>query len=289
MKINAICVVKNEADIIEETLLNAMKFCHRIYLFDNHCDDGTREIVQSMADRFKQIVIAVRSDETFRHQLRNRVYNMYHHLYDENDWWYLADASELLNTSPRPLLEKALSADKNLMDVWQANFYFTDEDLKHYGSEDKSQTVTERRRYYSINWREARFFRNDPYQKWPENAAERIPPWAGKKFHQAPVCRRYAQRTPEQIEAGHAVMSQNSTGNSPVKQLKKNALLRQASTLHRYTRGSDFTVTSQDKLHIYLKTCRVWLHLKFKALADVFTRQTASNKVESAVQLTKGH
>lgn len=35
MKLNAICIIKNEADIIIETLHNALRFCDTIYVFDN--------------------------------------------------------------------------------------------------------------------------------------------------------------------------------------------------------------------------------------------------------------
>ena len=289
MKINAICVVKNEADIIEETLLNAMKFCHRIYIFDNHSDDGTWEIVQNMAVRFKQIVMAVRSDEAYRPQLRNRIYNMYHHLYDENDWWYIVNANELLHTSPRPLLEKALRADKNRMDVWLANFYFTDEDQRHYGLEDTRQTVTERRRFYRINWREARFFKNDPCQKWPENITACVPLWADKSYRKAPVCRHYAERTPEQMNTRDAGRAKQTTYSVNTESCKATVCLKQASKLHRYNKDGNFTFSTREKLHFYLKASLLRGQEKIKSLASLFSRPEGSNKVKSAVHLTKGH
>lgn len=289
MKINAIYVLKNDADIIEEALLNAMKFCHRIYLFDNHSDDGTWEIVQSMADRFKQIVIAVRSDEPYHQQLRNRVYNMYHHLYGESDWWYLGNADELLDSSPRSILKKALSAEKNRVDVWLADFYFTDEDLKHYGSEKHSQPISERRRYYRINGREARFFTNEPYQTWPENASGQLPHWAGKNYQSTPVCRRYAQRTPEQIKAsyGYQIQLKCSAPNQGPHTAK--AFLKQARKLHRYNKGGHFAVSWQDKLYHYLSAGCRWIQRKLNNLSERILRQSDSSKVKSAVQLTKGH
>jgi hypothetical protein len=60
------------------------------------------------------------------------------------------------------------------MRVWQAQFYFTDKDLAVYGQEDKTLTVSERRRYYRINWRELRFFRNSPGESWPENISGKV-------------------------------------------------------------------------------------------------------------------
>ncbi|MGA7952831.1 MAG: hypothetical protein WCA07_04850, partial [Gloeobacterales cyanobacterium] len=34
MRIHAICLVKNEGDVIAQTLRHASQFCHKIYVFD---------------------------------------------------------------------------------------------------------------------------------------------------------------------------------------------------------------------------------------------------------------
>ena len=57
MKINAILLVNNEADILEEALLSAMKFCHKIYVCDNGSTDGSWALVNEMSSRFSAIVI----------------------------------------------------------------------------------------------------------------------------------------------------------------------------------------------------------------------------------------
>ncbi len=68
------------------------------------------------------------------------------------------------------------------MRVWQAQFYFTDKDLAVYDNEDKSLPVSKRRRYYRINWREPRFFKNSPSQKWPEDISGKVPPFCNALF-----------------------------------------------------------------------------------------------------------
>ena len=77
------------------------------------------------------------------------------------------DADETLTEDPRPMLVKSMQRHKNQMRVWKAQFYFTDNDLAVYDQEDKTLMVSERRRYYRINWREPHFFRNSPSQTWP--------------------------------------------------------------------------------------------------------------------------
>jgi hypothetical protein len=44
------------------------------------------------------------------------------------------------------MLIKAMQRYKNQMRVWQAQFYFTDNDLAVYDQENKSLKVSERRR-----------------------------------------------------------------------------------------------------------------------------------------------
>ena len=46
MKIHGLCLVKNEADVLQETLLSALHWCDHIYVFDNGSNDGTWELVK---------------------------------------------------------------------------------------------------------------------------------------------------------------------------------------------------------------------------------------------------
>lgn len=199
MKLNAICVLKNEVDIIQATLTNALQFCDNIYVLDNGSDDGSWQLLNKMAAHEARIKLVGQTFETFKNQLRNRIYNMHHQEFSNDDWWYILDADELLVKDPRCLLDKADKFHYKSMDVWQAQFYYTDQDLKHAPAEDHKLPIPERRMYYQINWREIRFFKNDATRSWPETASGRIPSWCSKKYPFAPICRHYAERTPEQI------------------------------------------------------------------------------------------
>jgi hypothetical protein len=125
---------------------------------------------------------------------------MFHSHFLASDWWYILNADEMLTDDPRPMFIKAMQANKNQMRVWQAQFYCTDTDLANYDKEDKMLSVSHRRRYYRINWREPRFFKNSPKKNWPDNMSGRIPPFGQKLYRPSPICRHYTQRTPEQIQ-----------------------------------------------------------------------------------------
>ncbi len=46
--LNGICLVKNEEDIIAQSLQHAAGFCDRIFVIDNGSTDATWPIVQSL-------------------------------------------------------------------------------------------------------------------------------------------------------------------------------------------------------------------------------------------------
>ena len=58
MKLNAICIIKNEVDIIADTLDCALEFCDTIYVFDNASTDGSWEVICAKVAQDSRIVIA---------------------------------------------------------------------------------------------------------------------------------------------------------------------------------------------------------------------------------------
>ena len=53
-KIHAICLVKDEDDIIAYTLEKALVWADYIYVYDNGSTDRTWEIVQNLSKKHKQ-------------------------------------------------------------------------------------------------------------------------------------------------------------------------------------------------------------------------------------------
>ncbi|MFT5278298.1 MAG: glycosyltransferase involved in cell wall biosynthesis [Glaciecola sp.] len=269
MKLNAICIIKNEVDIIADTLDYALAFCDTIYIFDNASTDGSWEIICAKAAQDPRIVIAAHTDEIYRNQFRNRVYNMSNHKFSADDWWYILDADEMLVEDPRPMLVKAMQRNKNQMRVWQAQFYFTDNDLAVYDKEDKSLPVPERRRYYRINWREPRFFRNSPDQKWPEGISGKVPPFCNNLYHPSPICRHYAQRTPEQIKMRHEIRVNNPYSFLHVKNKSENDWLKKAANCFLYEEGQKMQFPLLDRFVFYANQSKYWLTWRVKNLISI--------------------
>lgn len=74
MRIYAICLIKNEGDIIAECLLHALKFCDRIFVLDNGSTDGTWETVNALALQYPKINIEGQLLDSFRDGMRSIIY-----------------------------------------------------------------------------------------------------------------------------------------------------------------------------------------------------------------------
>lgn len=267
MKLNAIMTIKNEVDIVEETLLNAMKFCHKIYIYDNHSTDGTWEVLNEMAARFNDLVIVGQTDESEKGLLRKRVYNRYHSEYDAEDWWCFLGADEQLAESPIKALKRASAASKNTMNVWRAQFYFTDVDYENLENEDTKTPIAQRRRYYALNWKAPRFFCNDPIKKWPENTTGDIPSWSSNVSAESLISKCYCQRTPEQMQdsaKGHQQKSLKALFNTQ----RFAARYTKARSLYFYGDGDEFRFSTTVLMKCFLKKGSGFLKAHYNALLN---------------------
>ncbi len=221
VKIYAICLIKNEADVIADCLKHALQFCDRIFILDNGSTDGTWEIVNDLAQHHEQIVIEGQITEVFRDGMRSIIYNNHHQELSDQDWWLRLDADEFVVGDPRPVLEKANREHADFVTAWQLQFYYTDSDYKNWDieKEAKDTPITERRRFYSINWREYRFFRNQRDLAWEEDIAPQWPNGLTKVCSERIFNRHYSYRTPDQIKAklqsilGHAQFKHVGSGD----------------------------------------------------------------------------
>jgi len=126
-RILGMCVVKNEADIIEECLLSAQKWCDRIFILDNGSNDGTWEIVQKM--RNECIVPWKQDARPFRDPLRGLLFNAFHDEVRPNDWWCRLDADEFYIDEPRKFLS-GISRFHRVVWGLAIEYYLTQEDVE---------------------------------------------------------------------------------------------------------------------------------------------------------------
>ncbi len=107
MKIYAICVEKNEADIIQYTLKRALEWADKIIVYDNGSTDGTWEIVKGFNN--SKIVPFRHDNRPYSDGLRAEIFNAFKHELADGDWWVILDGDEEYEQNPRQFIQNQKS------------------------------------------------------------------------------------------------------------------------------------------------------------------------------------
>src|ERR1700756_1456169 len=94
LKIHGLCLVKNEADILPETLTSALHWCDHIYVFDNGSNDGSWELVKELSRQHLQIVPYKQDNVPYTNGLRAAIFSAFQSNASSQDWWCALDADE---------------------------------------------------------------------------------------------------------------------------------------------------------------------------------------------------
>jgi glycosyltransferase involved in cell wall biosynthesis len=200
MNVHAITVLKNESDIVEETLTKSQSLFDAIYVLDNGSTDGTWEILQELERRLDPIVIAGREEGPFDNGLRGRVYNQFKQRSSVGDWWGKLDADEIPIDDPQTFLAQVPDQNRRVYASFY-QFYFTDEDLDRWSSDPdawESRDVEERLRYYRNNSSEIRFIRDDGDLQWQSD--EHWPRFLYPVYPRRIRYKHFQYRSPQQIQ-----------------------------------------------------------------------------------------
>jgi glycosyltransferase involved in cell wall biosynthesis len=193
--IHALCLVKNEEDIIKQSLLAASRWCDWIYVFDNGSHDRTWELVQSLARRHRGIVPFMQNPVPFDDALRNEILSHYASRARSGDWWCILDADEFYIDHPPEFLKRVPPRYKSVYGQ-SYNYLFTSRDLGRYFErpDEGKIPVEDRLRYFSVgDYSPMRFFRHEEkLSRVPSEGAYPIYPKRIRFKH-------YPYRSPEQI------------------------------------------------------------------------------------------
>ena len=267
VKIHAICLVKNEGDIIAQTLHYASQFCYKIYVFDTGSIDDSWQKVRRLNN---SVVVPFRREwVSFYGGLRAQVFNAIRPDCSTGDWIYILDADELLVEDPRKAIKIAEREGAEQINTLQYNFYFTDKDWKEYhaGSDSRNKPITQRRRYYRFVNIEQRLFRISEDLVWPEHIDTEHPrgymmPVRSKKIRKSsyriPNC-HYQYRDPEQIqlrlETRRAARADNQNNFLHYKSLDEDIdwtkSVVPSEWLHYYKNDGRFKFTARERAKIF--------------------------------------
>lgn len=262
-KLYAICLVKNEDDVISQTLVHAAKYCDQILVIDNGSTDCTWQIVQKLSEADPRVVPFLQTTQPYDEGLRWYAYDAYHKDLSERDWWLILDGDEFLAEDPRPLIAEAIAEQADIINAWQIQFYYTDKDYEtsKMAQERGDLPIYSRRRYYRIDWQEPRLFRNQ--QKLnvvftQSKLLQTTTPWGksvrrqkGKVSSRRILNRHYQYRDPAQIEKRLKLRYGRPEFTAQVKSLDWRSVMRPAADLTYYRDGDRWHFGLSGLAHYY--------------------------------------
>jgi hypothetical protein len=173
MRIFGLCLVKNEADIMRLSLEESLKWCDRIFVFDNGSSDPTWDIVRELETKDSRVVPYKQDAKPFDDALRAEIFNAYRKEAVPGDWWCRLDADEFYVDDPRAFLGGVSSAHHVVWGAW-LQYFLTEKDLGQFSgdAEQPPVTMTPERlpRYYQALGGEPRFFRHRDRLVWESGA-----------------------------------------------------------------------------------------------------------------------
>ena len=199
MNIYGICVVKNEADIVEFSLTKASEWATKIFVLDNNSTDGTWEKVNNLAKSNNRIVPWKQTDEVFSDGMRADVFNHFKDQVKEGDWWCIRlDADEFYPEDPTAFLSK-LKPYYQVVCAKRIQYQLTEEDLNKLDFNGDIRLLLNGFRYFEKTAHsEIRFFKHRKRLTWDRN--EVLPRHIGMVAPQRIIQKHYQYRSPKQLQ-----------------------------------------------------------------------------------------
>ena len=258
MKIFAISVIKNEADIIQYSLRMAAQWADKIFVLDNGSTDGTWEKVLEVAD--DKIIPWKQEFKPFYEGLRGEVFNHFRSEAQDGDWWcFRLDADEFYVDDPREFL-KGVSPRYHFVQTQTFEFMLTPEDLTEIAfTGDAALDIPQLRYYNQHTYAEARFFRHRERLAW-EPGLDR-PRHIGIASPTRIRVRHYQYRSPEQLQrriaTRIAARKNGFAGWDHAANPQWTEYLRPRSEMFRYT--TDEALTTKGNINSYAHKLHVLL------------------------------
>jgi glycosyltransferase involved in cell wall biosynthesis len=200
MKIFALCVVKNEADVIAYTLDKASEWATKIFVLDNGSTDGTWEIINELSRANSSVIPWKQMFEPFYDGIRSKLFNSFSEEAKEGDWWcFRLDADEVYLEDPRKFLRKTPLVYDYVCKK-SIDFVLTGEDLQEHDFDSHSfkENIQHIKYFMPKAWVEARFFRHKAGVIWKEN--QEILRLKGLVYPKTILVKHYQYRSPAQMQ-----------------------------------------------------------------------------------------
>jgi hypothetical protein len=260
-RFHALLVVRDEADIIEQSLWHLSTWADAVYVFDTGSVDGTWESVQSVAEENSKIHPIARKPVYFSlPKVRSYLFHRVREHMQDGDWFLRVDADERYHVPPPEFVEKRMKSYETVAWRQYYDFRLTEEDVKRWqdgreGFGDRERPIEERRRCFTVSRNsEPRLCQYRSTMKWPNYAS--FPHHAGVIAKERLPIRHYPHRDPVQMAKRYALRSiqvraENSKTDKSlehhwaVTDWKKDVVSNNRGDLHRWKPGQSLPKVQQ--------------------------------------------
>jgi hypothetical protein len=213
MRFHGLMVLRDEGDIIEQSLTHMLGWADTVFILDLGSIDQTWEIVQDYARRDPRVVPYKQVPWIFNDNFRGFLFNQYRNRFDAGDWVLKLDADEFYHVSPRDFVQHHMGLGETA--AWLQWYYFrlTTAEVEDYESGrvsqlvDRRRGIEDRRRFYKITEHsEPRMFRYRRAMRWPHDAS--FPFNAGFVARNRIPIRHYPHRDPLQMQTRFRLRAQ---------------------------------------------------------------------------------
>lgn len=196
--------IRDEADIIGQSLTHLLKWADAIYIFDTGSVDDTWEIVQDYALKDKRI-LPLRKDQVFFSDkcVRGWMFQQTRGHMQDGDWFLRVDADEFYHIPPPIFVNKYLNTNETVVYHQYYNFVLRESDVESWFEQretiaDRVRPIEERRQWYEVSlYAEPRLCRYRSTMRWPETVS--FPFNAGYVAQARLPIRHYPHRDPAQL------------------------------------------------------------------------------------------
>lgn len=204
MRFHALLALRDEGDIIDQSLRHILAWADAVYVFDTGSLDQTWDIVRQFAAQDKRVV-PLKRDEVFFSEMRLRGW-MFHqvrrHMH-HGDWFLRVDADEFHHVAPPEFVKLRLRKHETVVYHQYYDFRLTAAEVQDWERgketlEDRRLPIEERRRWFTVSaYTEPRLCRYRGSMQWPETVS--FPYNAGYLAVERLPIRHYPHRDPIQM------------------------------------------------------------------------------------------
>ena len=200
----ALLPVRDEGDIIRESLGHALTWADRIYVYDTGSIDHTWDVVKEVAKADDRVQPIAREPVYYNeNRVRGLLFNTAREYLRDGDWFLRIDADEFHHIRPQEFVANRLAPGESAVYHQYYDFQLTWSEAGALKSDEaiaseRQKPIYERRRHYTVSvYAEPRMCRYRSSMRWPATAS--FPYNAGLVATERLPIRHYPHRDPNQL------------------------------------------------------------------------------------------